>query len=326
MPEIEESIVTLVRLLDKNMQVVRDEGSAAKILVSQEWFDRELFKNYDGQVTVGLDRSDDNKIGFSGTARRRVGFARINIWTIDKPEQGATGRKMRDKIKAEINRIIREKRTKPNETWYNFAGVGSSTATHKAYHAGSSSELAPTSTSWTELINTEYEKLWYSDDNRYSKSVNVNLEYALMLFRFKIDPDSKTVKKMILMFEGYGTAPTGNGATIKVWNFTASAWQNPATGTAGIDETITITLTSTLTDFIDSDGYIYLLARTTNASDGATPAILYCDCCQCAVTVEGITYCDIVSYRDEDQVNVRPFIWRTEFTVKSWLFENVQAT
>jgi len=326
MPEAEDPIVTLVRLLDKNMRVVKEDGSLASIHVSEQWYDRELFKNHDGQVTVGLDRSEDNKLGLSGTARRRVGFARVNIWTTDKPEQGVAGRRMREKMRAEVNRVIREKRNKPNETRYNFAGVGQTTGTHKAYHAGSSSELAPTSAGWTEFTNTEYEKLWYSDDDRFSKSVNVNLEYALMLFRFKINPDRKVVKQILLKFEGYGTTPAGNGVTIKIWNFTASAWQNPATGTSGADENITITLTSSLTDYIDSNGYVYLLARTTNPSDGATPSILYCDYCECLITVEGITYCDIVSYRDEDQVNVKPFIWRTAFTVKSWLFENVQAT
>lgn len=326
MPDIEDPVTTLVRLLSKNMRVVRDDGGLASVLVSSEWYDRELFKNYDGQVTVGLDRSEDQKIGFSGTARKRVGYFLVNVWAIDKEGVAMTGRKMRDRMRAEINRIIREKRNKPNETLYNFVGVGQTTGTHKAYHAGSSSELSPTSASWTELTNTEYEKIWYSDDVRYSKIHTVNNEYVLMLFRFKIDSDEKVVKKIVLKFEGYGTAPGGNGTTIKVWNFTASAWQNPATGTGGADEVITITLTSNLTDFIDSSGYVYLLARTTNPSNGVTAAILYCDYSECVVTVEGITYCDIVSYRDEDQVNVKPFIWRTEFTVKSWLFENVQAT
>jgi len=325
-PEIEDPVTTLVRLLDKNMHVVNDDGSLAKIHVSQQWYDRELFRNYDGQVTVGLDRSEDNKIGFSGTARRRTGFARVNIWTTDKPEQGVAGRKMRDKMRAEINRVIREKRTKPNETLYDFAGVGQTTGTHKAYHAGSPNELAPTSSSWAEPANAEYEKIWHSDENRYSKSINVDMQFALMLFRFKIDIDPTVAKKIILTFEGYGTAPSGNGVTIKAWNFTTSAWQNPATGTGGADEVITITQTSDLTDFIDNDGFIYLLARTTNPSDGVTPAVLYCDYSECVVAVEGIAYCGIVSYRDEDQVNVKPFIWRTEFTVKSWLFENVLTT
>jgi len=326
MPEIEDPVTTLVRLLTKNMRVVKDDGTLANIYVSEQWFDRELFKNCDGQVTVGLDRSDDQKISLSGTARRRVVFARVNVWTTDKPEQIMTGRKMREKMRAEVNRIIREKRNKPNETTYNFVGVGAATGTHKAYHSGSSSELAPGNPGWTELTAVEYEKLWYSDDNRYSESINVNLQFALMLFRFKIDPDEKAVEKIVLKFEGYGTTPTGNGVTIKVWNHVASAWQNAQSGTGGADETIVITLTSSLGNFIDTDGYVYLLARTTNASDGVTPAVLYCEFSECVVTVDGITYADITSYRDEDQVNVKPFIWRTEFTVKSWLFENVYTT
>jgi len=322
MPEIEDPIITLVRLLDKNMRVVKEDGSLANVHVSAEWYDQELLRHYDGQVTVGLDRSEDQKLGFSAAFRRRVGYSRINIWVLDKPSS-VVGRDLRNKLREEVNRIIREKRTKPNETDYDFLGVGQATGTHKGYHAGSASELAPGDAGWTELTNTEYEKLWYSDDDRFSHSTSVNLNYALLLFRFKVDPDEKVVKKIVWKFEGYGTAPAGNGVTIKVWNFAASAWQNAQAGTGGGDETVTITLTSSLTGFIDVDGYVYLLARTTNASDGATAAVIYCDYPECEITVEGITYADVISYRDEDEVRVKPFLWRTEFLVKTWLFENV---
>ena len=60
-----------------------------------------------------------------------------------------------------------------------------------------------------------------------------------------------------------------------------------------------------------------------NVSDGTTGAILYCDYVSCTVTVNGITYCDIVSFRDNDLVDVKPFIFRTEFVLTSWVFENV---
>jgi hypothetical protein len=233
---------------------------------------------------------------------------------------------MRDEIRAEVNRVIREKRTKPNETSYDFVGVGQATGGNKAWHAGSTADPPPDSAMWNEFDDAEYEQIWYSDDDRASNSVNVNLECALMLFRFKVDPDRKTVKRFVLKFEGYGTAPAGNGVTVKVWNFTGQAWQNPVAGTGGADEDLAVSLITNLTDFIDTDGQVYLLARTTNPSDGSTPAVLFCDYVECTATVEGITYCDIVSYRDEDQVNVKPFIWRTEFTVKSWLFETVPET
>ena len=321
MSAIEDPITTLVRLLQKNMWLVKDDGSLASVLVTKEWYDRELFKNYDAQVTVGLEHSDDQKIGFSGTARRRLGYAKVNVWLVDK--QGVTGRNMRDKLKEEINRIIREKRNTPNVTGYDLLGVGQGSGTHKAYYAASDSELAPQGIGWTDLTDLEYQKLWYSDNNRFSYSQSENLKYSLMLFRFKIDPNKNVVKKIVLSFEGYGTAPAGNGITIKVWNFDASEWQNAQAGSGGSDETITITLTSSLTSFIDANGYVYLLARTTNPSDGTTPAVIHCDYASCSITVNGITYVDMVSYRDLDEVRVKPFLWRTEFTVKTWLFENV---
>jgi hypothetical protein len=315
MSEVENPVDTVVRLLSKNMWVVKEDGSLASILVSKEWYDRELFKNYDGQITVGLAESRDTKIEMSGRLRRRFGSLRVNVWSQDMLN--------RQKMVEEVNRIVRQNRNKPNETLYYFAGVGRPIGTHKAYSAGSADELSPNHAGWNELSDLEYQKIWYSDDNRYSKSHNVNGEYALMLFRFKVDSREKTVKKIILAFEGYGTAPTGNGVTIKIWNHITQAWQNAQQGTGGADETIGITLTSGLTDYIDDSGYVWLLARTTNPSDGTTPAVLYCDYACCTVTVNGITYLDMVSYRDADRVDVKPFIFRTEFTLKSWSFEDV---
>jgi len=326
MPETEHPTITISRLLDTNMYVAKDDSSLAKIKVNQAWYDRELLKNADGQVTVALDRCEDQKIGFQGTARRQTTYLHLDVWTIDKPEQGIDGRKMREETCAEVNRIIREKRNKPNETNYNYIGIGQPTGTHKAYHAASNSEPTPTELIWNEFSNTEYEKIWYSDDDRFSKSTDASSQFALMLLRFKISSDENVVKQITLKFEGYGTAPSGNGVAIKAWNFAASAWQNTATGNGGADETITINLTSTLTDFISADGFVYLLARTTNPSDPSTPAVLHCDCAESVVTVWGITYSDIVSYRDQDMVNVKPFVWHTEFTVKAWLFETVPST
>jgi hypothetical protein len=321
MMAVEDPVTTLARLIKTNMWLVKDDGSLASIHVGKEWYNRELLKNYEGQVTVGLARSDDQKLGFSTKVRRRLGILRVNIWVIDK--QGMVGRDMRELLREEVLRIIRENRTKPNQTLYDFVGVGPPTGTHKAYYAGSASELAPGDAGWTELSASDYEKVWRSDDDRYSYSQSVNGEYSMVLFRFKIESKEETVNKIVLRVEGYGTAPAGNGMTIKVWNFETSAWEQAQTGAGGADEWISVTLESNLIDYIDSDGYIYFLARTTNPSDGTTAAIIYSDCADCIITVNGITYCDIISYRDEDEVRVKPFLWHTEFLVKSWLFENI---
>jgi hypothetical protein len=326
MSQVENPVLTLMRLLKRYLWVVKDDGSLVNIYVSQEWYDRELFKNYDGQITVGLDRNEDNKLSFDGDLRRRLSFARVNVWAVDKPEQSVVGRTMRDRIRADVNRVIREKRNHPNEVDCNFQAVSHSSETHKVYHLASAAEPSPSDSGWTELTDIEYQKIWYSDDDRFSNSTSENGKCALILFCFKTDASEDVLKKIVLNFEGYGTAPVGNGATIKVWNHTASAWENAVSGTGGSDEVLTITLSSNLPDYVDANGYIYLLAETTNPSDGEIPAVLYCDYADMALTVNGISYADIVSFRDLDNVQVKPFIWRTEFAIKSWLFENVQTT
>ena len=315
MNTLEDPVTTVVRLLQKNMRLVKEDLSLGSVYVSKEWYDQELFKNYDAQVTVGLQRSEDKKLNLSGTMRRRLGFLKVNAWSRD--------RGIREKLREEINRIIREKKTTPNVTDYDFLGVGPPTGTHKAYRAASGIELSPGAVGWTELSAEEYQELWYSDDSRYSYSQSENGKYSMMLFRLKIESKENVVKKIVLAFEGYGPAPGGNGITIKVWDHVNTVWEEAQSGTGGADETIKITLTSSLTEYIDNDGYVWLLARTTNPSDGTTAAIIYCDYVVCSITVNGITYCDVVSYRDLDQVRVKPFLWRTEFMIKTWLFEKV---
>ena len=115
----------------------------------------------------------------------------------------------------------------------------------------------------------------------------------------------------------------GNGVTLQVWDNVAGAWSNPQTGTGATDETLTITLASNLPNYVNDDGFLYLLARTTNPSDGASAAVLFCNTVQALVDVRGITFCDIHSYRDIDVVEVKPFLYCAEIQIVAWLFESV---
>jgi hypothetical protein len=322
--EVEDPVTTVVRLLDQNMRVIKDDVSIANILVTAEWYNREVFKNYDGQITVGLRQAQDLKVELSGRIRRRVGTLAVNVWGTDRSDPKAEpGKVVRRKMLEEVLRIVRQNRAVPNRTVYTFYGLGASSSTNRAYDVGNASEPGPSDAGWTELSAAEYAKIWSSDNQRHSKSHGINNQFALMLFRFKVESRELTAKRIGLSFEGYGTAPGGNGATVKVWNHTTSAWGNAGSGTESSDETITITLTSSLSDYIDEGGFVWLLATTTNPSNGSTPAILYCDCASCTVTVNGITYCDVATYRDQDNVEVSPFVFRTEIGLKSWLFEDV---
>ncbi len=325
MSELEDPVTTILRLITTRIRIVKDNGDTAKILAS-ETFDRELLlKEYDAQITLAMADVQDQKLDLTGRLRRRVFFLRCTSHSIDKVIPGADeGRMMRKKVTEQIEAIIRENRSLPYQTHYNFVGLGyPSGDPHKAFAAGSASELAPSSSYWSELSALEYQSIWYSDDVRFSKSHSVNGQYAMMLFMFKIGPREQSVKKIVLAFEGYATAPAGNGITIKAWNHSASAWQQVQTGSGSTDEAVTVTITSNCRDFVDSNGYVWLLATSTNPSNGITPAIIYCDFSQLTVQVYGVTYCDVVSYKPVDVVEVKPFLYKTEFLFRGWLFENV---
>ncbi len=330
MSELEDPVATLLRLISTRISVTKDDGNAASILTSEAAFDRELLlKQYDSQITLAVDSGQgvvDQRLNLNGTLRRQVYFFKCTAHSVDKPSvPGADlGRVMRNKVAAQINAIIRENRTLPYQTVYNYAGLGYPAGDpHKAYAATAASELAPSSTSWAELSALDYQGIWYSDDVRYSKSVGVNNQYGMMLFRFKIGSRAQCIKKLVVAFEGYGTAPAGNGVTVKLWNHTLATWQQTQAGTGSGDETLTITVSAGWTDFVDSEGYVYVLARTTNPSNGVTPAVLYCDFVQLTVQVYGITYCDVVRHTPVDLTDVKPFLFKTEFTLRGWLFETI---
>lgn len=326
MSQVEDPAVTLVRLLKTYLRVVKDDGSLANVHVSQEWRDRDLMRDVDGQITVGLQQNEEQKLSFDGDLRRRSTLARVSVYALDKPDLSVDGRAMRNRVCADVLRVVRERRSKPNSADHDCLGVGRQPASHKAFHGAFASDPAPDDVGWVELMDAEYQKLWYSDDDRFSKSVLESGKHAFMLVRFKIDADEDVLRQVTLAFEGYGTSPAGNGVTVKVWNFAAGAWQNAVYGDAGNDQTLTILLTSGIPGFIWTDGYVYMLAVTTNPSDGSTPAVLHCDYARITFAVNGITYADVAGFRDSDEVRVKPFLWRTEVLVKAWLFEIVQVT
>ncbi|MBC7129650.1 hypothetical protein H5T51_00320, partial [Candidatus Bathyarchaeota archaeon] len=152
MSEVEDPVETVIRLLQKGMRVILEDGDSASLYVSREWYDRELFRNHDGQVTVGLAESLDNRVELSGRVRRRVLTFRVNVWATDRPASVDSGRLLRRKMVEEVLRVVRQRRTVPNVTLYDFYGLGYPEGDpHKAFQAGASSELAPGDSGWTEL-------------------------------------------------------------------------------------------------------------------------------------------------------------------------------
>jgi len=333
--EAENPVVTILRLIESRLRVVKDDGGLARVLCAQANYDRELLKDYDAQITVSktAEPCQAQKHTLDGKLRRRIYSLRATITTVDKPTPNSdVGRVMRDKVLEQLLLTIPENRNLPYRTIYNFYPLDSTSATHKAYDATGTGELEPSNVSWAELPNVEYSALWGSDDVRHSKSSTGNGLYAFMLFRFKIgakagetrnEPRKQCLKRVSLSFEGFGIAPQGNGVTLKVWDNISGTWSNAQNGSLGTDETLTIALTSNLTNYVNESGFLYLMARTTNPSDGVSPAVLNCDFVQATVDVRGVTFCDVHSYRDVDVVDVKPFLYKEEIVIVAWLFESV---
>jgi hypothetical protein len=320
MSALEDPAVTIQRLLRKNMRVVLDNGALAAVDVLSEYPNNNALRTGNAQVTVGLIESSYQKLDLSGKIRQLTSTLRVNAWAADMPAATESGRSLRNKLASEINRIIFENRLNPNVTSYNFLGLSAGSKTCRAFSGDS--EAVPNGT-WTELSSTDYQALWYSDDSRIQLSKTRNGAYSVLLMGFKIESRRESVQKLTLTFEGYGTSPAGNGVTIKVWNNTQSAWQNAHSHNGDErDYNLSITLATNQADFVDEAGYVWLLARTSHPSDGSTACTLFCDYVSCTATVNGITYCDVASSRNLDRVDIKPPIYRTEFTVKTQLIQN----
>jgi hypothetical protein len=311
MSEIENPVETVIRLLTDKMRVVKDDGSLAKVSVSREWLSQEALQNVDGHVTVGLLEAVDSKLELTGRLRRRLFNIRANVWSLNA--------QMRFKIVEEVLRVVRQNRFAPADKLYDFLNVQEGDNTHKAYYATSLSDLPPGDSSWHEFLS---EGIRRSDDTRFS--VSAYAKYAMMLFRFKIDYKESLVKKIVLAFEGYGLCSYGNGFSIRVWNHVQNAWQQLQTSSSSSDTTLTITLTSNIADYIDDNGYVWLIAKTLYAGSDAYSR-LCCDYVSCTVTPRGISFLDVVSFRDVDRVDVKPFLYHTDMVLKSWVLEDLEV-
>jgi len=108
----EDPKTTLMNLIKNNVSLTKDDGvTAATVHVSQAWFNSQLFKDFDAQVTIGLAEGSVEKLNIGGSWVRYGDRYRIIGWSIDKA--GITGKEMRWKIRREIERIIRVHRKNP---------------------------------------------------------------------------------------------------------------------------------------------------------------------------------------------------------------------
>jgi len=109
---MEDPKKTLINLIKNNIALTKDDNlTPATVHVSQEWFNSQLFKDFDAQITIGLADGSIEKLNVGGSWVRYSDHYRLTGWSIDKT--GITGKEMRWKIRREIERIIRANRKNP---------------------------------------------------------------------------------------------------------------------------------------------------------------------------------------------------------------------
>ncbi len=322
----EDPVTTVILLISKNIHVVKEDSSIAAIYVSREWMNKELFKNYDAQITVGLPSNPQKRVNLSGSIKLSRPTLAVTVWALDRTGDSDTGRQMRQKVVDEVKRIIEANMKTANVSIYDFADIENPSSTNKAFSAVATTELAPNNSAWTELLSADYQKIWSFNAVVYTKTISVNLQNALMLFGFKITNKVSTIKSALLTFVGSGSGAGAEysspltGCTIKVWNSTTNVWEHSIIGTTAA---LTISLTANLQNYVDADGYVWLLAEATDPSNGTYPASLSCDYVSCQVTVNRITYIEITNFGDKDKVDIKPFIFKTIFTLKAWALSTI---
>jgi hypothetical protein len=322
MSAYEDPAITITRLLKNKLRIIKDNGTLATVTVSGDYQTVDALKGLDGQVTVGLVDSLDQKIELSGQLRHKTSTIKVNAWATDITNNADSGKVMRTKIVDDINRVIRQNRATPNTVTDDITTHNVGETICRAYSGNS--QAAPKEEDWVELSDAQKEKLWYSDEQRHQVINLQNGEYAALLFQIKLDCKVNVVNSLLFEFEGYGSAPEEGGYMIAVWNQRVEAWQETQTSNATyVDKTKTLRLTANMSDFVDKDCCVWFLASTLGASDGEVPAQLFCDYTSCTQTTNGITYCDVAGYRNLDRMDLKPPIYRTEFTLKSWFIENI---
>lgn len=169
---------------------------------------------------------------------------------------------------------------------------------HKAYRTGVTTLQSPTALT-TELSQAAYNLIAISDMsntggsvalNGYRMQANFHLnvlwaleqKYGIKIWDNAVTTADKITKAKSLIASvmgevtGYGNAPADNMTRFAIWNVTSLTWENADSTTLQGVTSLTATKTD-LTNYLDTNGYMYFSFYTNGVSNGTTQANLYLD-------------------------------------------------
>lgn len=146
------------------------------------------------------------------------------------------------------------------ETTYNFSGISSPSGTHfcKKGHNGTPPAAGGNLTDETEASTTEYGRIDASDNTYFEY---IEKDKCGFRMRFVVSEDRATITRIDVKVEASAEGDVDNGWKLYIRNNSTPAWEQLATTGSGGDVELTGNKTANITDYIDADGYCFVLAK-----------------------------------------------------------------
>ncbi len=143
---------------------------------------------------------------------------------------------------------------------YNFLNI----VENKAYQKGGAEPISPQDPGLLEAQAGNYDKLKSSNDLRWSTDMATSEgEYDSQVYAFTLE-SSADVYRLKINLEGYGEKGSGYTTYLKIWDNVNSQWVNLDSKDFHdtIDDILSSTISSDVSDFIDANHKVYVLASS----------------------------------------------------------------
>jgi hypothetical protein len=149
---------------------------------------------------------------------------------------------------------------------------------------GDVTPLDPSSLYFSEFSSSEYINASYNDTSynlwegsnghgNQSGFVHPSGYYGNIYYKFKINQNVFSIRSINVSWVGYDTLSNGGEFRIYIWNVSSSSWEElkRVTSSMSSDQNYTISVTSNIYNYIDSNGYLIVGIAGAKGPDNTAP-------------------------------------------------------
>ncbi|MBI5360203.1 MAG: hypothetical protein HZA48_06430 [Planctomycetes bacterium] len=133
--------------------------------------------------------------------------------------------------------------------------------------------VSPYDASWQSMSSSAITAVSAIDASRFeTRRTTARYQYDTQLFRFKVTQNPALITQLDPKWIGYGESTAAYPCYLYIWNLTSQVWvlvQQQDIGSP--DGTLTGTITTNISDYVSSEGIVYLLAQAKHYN--YTPAV-----------------------------------------------------